>query len=118
MLAGQWAPVAVLLPSGKVLVTAGSGAKGASSQDAELYDPAKNTWSSAGWLPNASGGATVTLLPGGSVLVAGGPPPLFSPAGTIGTSVAALYSVATGMRLAGYRSAVSGGRAANDRPGR
>ena len=66
---------ATLLPDGKVLVAGGI----ANNSDplnfldsAELYDPALNTWSSAGGLNSGHYSQTATLLPNGKVLVAGG----------------------------------------------
>jgi N-acetylneuraminic acid mutarotase len=53
-----------------VLVVGGQDeGKGAS---AELYDPAKGTWRTTGSLTAARGLPTATLLPDGTVLVAGG----------------------------------------------
>jgi hypothetical protein len=63
---------AVLLKSGKVLVIGGRGPGNARLQDAELYDPATRSWSSAGSLPNPLWFSTATLLNDGRVFVAGG----------------------------------------------
>ena len=60
-----------LLPNGKVLVVAGWGNTGVISS-AELYDPATNSWSSAGNISTTRSAHTATLLPNGKVLVAGG----------------------------------------------
>lgn len=60
-----------LLPNGKLLVVAGWGSTGIISS-AELYDPATNSWSSAGNISTTRGSHTATLLPNGKVLVAGG----------------------------------------------
>jgi hypothetical protein len=59
-----------LLPSGKVLVSGGSGAGLVSA--AELYDPAAGTWTPTGSLATARVYHTATLLANGKVLVVGG----------------------------------------------
>src|SRR5581483_122646 len=77
---GAWAPSAamhgrhsyasaVLLNDGRVLVIGG-----ATTQATEVYDPAADRWTSTGDIENSSG--TPALLPDGSVLLAGGRPPL------------------------------------------
>ncbi len=59
---------ATLLPSGKVLVTAGT-----TGATAELYDPRTGIWTAAAPVPGtAPNQHTATLLPSGRVLVAGG----------------------------------------------
>jgi large repetitive protein len=64
---------ATLLPSSKVLVTAGyGGAAGTDLAANELYDPATGLWSSTGALASARRGHTTTLLSSGKVLVTGG----------------------------------------------
>ena len=65
---------ATLLPSGKVLVAGGEyyGQSWTYLTDAELYDPANNTWSQTGSMNAARVYLTATLLPSGKVLVAGG----------------------------------------------
>jgi hypothetical protein len=69
---------ATLLPDGRVLVASGFVLCCASSRpdrtlrSAEMYDPAKGTWSAAAPLAEDRGGHTATLLPDGKVLVAGG----------------------------------------------
>ena len=69
---------AVLLHSGKVLVAGGyaPGADPASpsgyTRTAELYDPQTNTWSRAGNMGTGRFQPTMTELPDGRVLVAGG----------------------------------------------
>ncbi|EPX64752.1 hypothetical protein D187_000174 [Cystobacter fuscus DSM 2262] len=65
---------AVLLPNGKVLVAGGFGSEssGPALKSAELYDPATGTWSPTRDLTHARGFHTMTLLPGGKVLVTGG----------------------------------------------
>lgn len=70
------APVAVRLQNGKVLVAAGFIQPGATFiRSAEVYDPITNQWSSAGTLNGDHGNAqnsTLTLLPNGKALIAGG----------------------------------------------
>lgn len=82
--------VAVLLPSGKVLVSGGTTAAGVALDSAELYDPANGTWSPAGTMTSARTGHTETLLPSGKVLVAGGEPAVNAPLAS-----AELYDPAT-----------------------
>ncbi|MEY2509690.1 MAG: hypothetical protein QOE26_453 [Verrucomicrobiota bacterium] len=79
---GTWTPTgdmhnprtdhrAILLPNGKVFVDhAGGNSTQVSRNVVELYDPASGTWTETdfGGLPNE----TVTLLPNGKVLLAGG----------------------------------------------
>jgi hypothetical protein len=57
-----------LLLNGKVVFTGGGG----SDSRAELYDDAKGTFIATGGLAAARGGHSATLLPDGTVLVAGG----------------------------------------------
>jgi hypothetical protein len=65
---------ALLLPDGKVLVAGGSPSEseGGALASAELYDPATNTWSFTGGLNVARRDHSMTWLPNGKVLVAGG----------------------------------------------
>jgi N-acetylneuraminic acid mutarotase len=68
---------ATLLKNGKVLVIGGSNSGSGDSaaayvKSAELYNPADNTWSSAGEMTTPRSGHTATLLPAGQVLVIGG----------------------------------------------
>jgi Bacterial Ig-like domain (group 2)/Galactose oxidase, central domain/Kelch motif len=83
--AGTWTPTgslttarightATLLPNGKVLVAGGGGFAAAMPllASAEIYDPVAGTWALTGSLATARGGHTATLLPNGTVLVAGG----------------------------------------------
>jgi uncharacterized repeat protein (TIGR01451 family) len=62
---------ATLLRSGKVLVVGGWNGS-ALIASAELYDPATDSWSSAGTLASARQQHTATLLASGKVLIAGG----------------------------------------------
>ncbi len=59
-----------MLPNGKVLVAGGSSDSPIAS--AELYDPARGTWTATDSLATARFIHTATLLPNGKVLVAGG----------------------------------------------
>src|ERR1035441_7015469 len=65
---------ATLLPNGKVLVAGGQGSLVFSDalSKVELYDSASGAWTGAGTLATARYAHTVTLLPDGRVLVAGG----------------------------------------------
>jgi WD40 repeat protein len=75
---------AVVLPSGKVLVTGGYDymVPNGYIASAELYDPAVGTWSSAGTMATARTNFTATVLPSGIVLVAGGVHPSTGGGGT------------------------------------
>jgi surface protein with Ig-like domain/galactose oxidase-like protein/HYR domain-containing protein len=101
---GKWKPAgilntqryhhsAVLLPNGKVLVAGGRTGEYDSGTlaSSELYDPATNTWSYTGGLNTARAFHTMTLLPGGKVLVTGG-----SDAADGLISSAEIYDPATG----------------------
>lgn len=72
------AHTATLLPNGKVLVAGGMNVYvprirwGSCTDTAELYDPATDTFSSAGKMSTVRCGHTATLLQNGKVLVAGG----------------------------------------------
>jgi N-acetylneuraminic acid mutarotase len=70
---------AALLDSGKVLVAGGmapdadpASSTGAYTRSAELYNPATNTWTATGDMAAARFQPTMTVLPDGRVLVAGG----------------------------------------------
>ncbi len=73
---GRYAHTATLLPNGKVLVVGGAsnptGYESFSQASAELYDPARGTWTVTGSLATGRENHTATLLPNGKVLVAGG----------------------------------------------
>ena len=71
----RWGSAAVLLPDGKVLVA--GGADNVSSfqsavRTAELYDPANGNWTVIGPMNQERHSFTLTLLPNGKVLAAGG----------------------------------------------
>jgi hypothetical protein len=57
-----------------VLVAGGRGSGDVTLASAELYDPATGTWSATGSLNTARYDHTATLLPNGTVVVAGGEP--------------------------------------------
>ncbi|MFZ3219439.1 MAG: kelch repeat-containing protein, partial [Rhodoferax sp.] len=61
---------ASLLGTGSVLLVGGTG--GVTLASAELYDPAANTWSTAGNLAVARSAHTATVLTSGKVLAVGG----------------------------------------------
>ena len=66
---------ATLLPDGKVLIVGGTDANGHSLTSTELYDPVSNTFAASASTVPMNGErhyATVTLLPNGKVLIAGG----------------------------------------------
>jgi len=67
---------AVFLANGKVFIAGGSTCNSngncASLSSAEIYDPASGTFASAGNMAVARDGHTMTLLPDGTVLIAGG----------------------------------------------
>jgi N-acetylneuraminic acid mutarotase len=86
------AHVAVLLPTGKVLVAGGFSAS-TTWNTAELYDPETRSWSPTGSLSAPRAFATATVLANGKVLVAGGG--LFG-VNDPGLNTAELYDPATG----------------------
>jgi hypothetical protein len=75
MLEGRFNHSATLLPGGKLLVAGGIDSvidAGAASASAELYDPGIGSWTATEPMPEARRDFTATLLPDGTVLVAGG----------------------------------------------
>jgi hypothetical protein len=66
--------IATLLPGGKVLLAGGEAQDGSfnSVADAELFNPATGTWSTAQHMTVARLGATATLLTSGLAMMAGG----------------------------------------------
>ncbi len=75
---------AILLSSGKVLVSGGHDSINYLSS-AVVYDPATNVWSSAGDMPTARYNHTAILLLSGRVLVTGGVNPSYVPSAMIYT---------------------------------
>lgn len=76
MIAARQGHSATLLANGKVLVAGGDERSSVrlnlNLSSAEIYDPASNSWSSAGIMTAIRKNHTATLLPSGKVLVAGG----------------------------------------------
>lgn len=79
MTTGRFGATATLLPSGKVLIAGGAAnagnqanGGGAVFSTAELYDPVANTFTPTAAMTVARFGHTATLLPNGTVLIAGG----------------------------------------------
>jgi WD40 repeat protein len=74
MTEGRAGHTATLLRDGRVLVVGGTHTEGSGLglATAELYDPVSGTWSATGPMQVGRVGHTATLLPDGSVLVAGG----------------------------------------------
>ena len=72
---GRGSASATLLPNGKVLIAGGTDANGSSLTSTELYDPASNTFAASGSTVPMNVDRhfnTITLLPNGKVLLAGG----------------------------------------------
>jgi N-acetylneuraminic acid mutarotase len=72
---GRAGPTATLLPDGRVLVVGGTDGGNSFSNalaSAEIYDPATDMWSGAASMHAGRQYHTATLLPDGTVLVAGG----------------------------------------------
>jgi len=79
----RFSHTATLLPDGRVLVTGGdwvvegsaygtAGGRGDGLGTAEIYDPSTSMWSLAASMPSRRTNHTATVLPNGTVLVAGG----------------------------------------------
>ena len=103
LITGRFGHTATLLADGKVLVAGGTesgrGRQTSEGEDvrsceclasAEVYDPASGTWTATGSMITDRGDHTATLLPDGSVLVAGGKNI------DSGLALAELYDPATG----------------------
>ncbi len=70
---GRWGHTATLLEDGRVLVVGGQETPSRELDSAEIYDPAADSWSSAGSMSVARGeGHRATRLSDGRVLVIGG----------------------------------------------
>jgi hypothetical protein len=63
---------AVVLSDGRVLVGGGTTSGGGTTNSAEIYDPAANSWTQINPLTTARANATAALLQDGRVLIAGG----------------------------------------------
>jgi hypothetical protein len=85
MLASRSYASAVRLQDGRVLVSGGTGGRGA-----ELFDPATGTWTATGDMVEVRSQHATILLPSGEVLAAGGT------AGSEPSLAAELYDPATG----------------------
>jgi hypothetical protein len=64
---------ATLLADGTVLIAGGINSGGSVLQEAEIYNPANQTFTTVGSMNHARYQHTATLLPNGKVLMAGGP---------------------------------------------
>ena len=97
----RYGAVAVELPNSKILVAGGASdlpalsdcGGGAFQSSAEVYDPLTGMWSATGSMVTPVCQATATLLPNGTVLVAGGQVPGCCPAAT---NAAQIYDPSTG----------------------
>jgi N-acetylneuraminic acid mutarotase len=76
MISPRYGHIAILLPRGVVLVAGGINSQAGPSltylSSAEEYDPSAGTWSPVNTMTSVRYGASATLLPNGTVLVAGG----------------------------------------------
>src|SRR5439155_12200656 len=101
---------AILLSTGKVLISGGSGAANLAS--AELYDPLTGTFSATGSMTTGRFFHTMTLLPSGKVLITGGSQPT-GPSCCIFLASAELYDPTAGtFALTGSMSTVRSGHTA------
>ena len=65
-------PIVVGLADGRVLLTGGSGAAGATNLTTAIYSPATNTWTAAAPLPFPTMGAASVRMADGDVMLVGG----------------------------------------------
>ncbi len=72
MTAARSGHAAVALKDGRVLVVGGTGADGAPTTSAEVFDPASGAWAAVGSMIQARSGHTASLLSDGRVVIAGG----------------------------------------------
>jgi Bacterial Ig-like domain (group 2)/Galactose oxidase, central domain/Kelch motif len=93
----RWFHTATLLPDGTVLVVGGSGAANDTTDlaSAEIFNPTTGTWTLTGSMSTARYRHTATLLPNGTVLVAGGDDDSLSNGGPAVAS-AEIFNPATG----------------------
>ncbi len=63
---------AVVLSDGRVLVGGGNSSGGGTTNSAEIYDPAADSWTATSAMAEARANATAALLQDGTVLIAGG----------------------------------------------
>ena len=96
----RMAHTATLLPNGKILVVGGFSFTGMlglvpSTATAEIYDLATGVWTSTTSMGSARAGHTATLLPNGTVLVAGGLSATNATSSEITYSSAEIYDPAT-----------------------
>ena len=118
-----------MLPTGKVLVTGGSGDKFDDEiASAELYDPASGSWTATSSLATARYAHTATLLPNGKVIVVAGvhnfdgrlaSAELYDPASGSWTATGSLViarSEPTALLLPNGKLLVAGGRDINGFP--
>lgn len=68
----KWVSTATLLTHGRVLITGEETADGSAPAASELYDPATGKFTPTGTMSKLRSGYTATLLPDGTVLIAGG----------------------------------------------
>ena len=113
----RWAHTATLLEDGRVLIVGGLQTASQKLDSAEIYDPASQTWSSAGTMSDKRGqGHTATLLSDGRVLVFGETDEpsaeIYDPATNQWSTVGDLHAsrqAASGTLLADGRVLVAGG---------
>ena len=101
MSTNRYSPSATLLPNGKVLVAGGVNTNNPSGStnflsSAELYDPATGTWTKISSMNTNRSRHTVTLLPNGKVLIAGGVNNYNAVSGSIAITNAELFDPVAG----------------------